>query len=521
MTTISDENQYAPLSSPLDEGKRRDARSGGLKDDAKEQAFAAKEGIKARAAQLKEQVANSDAAHTIMDKVSGTLDSLRQKAGISQEQVDDAKSQASELKERGAAKARQIQKKGIREEEVQELADDVSQQAAEGWETVKRKGNRQAKQLGAQADAKLNEKLSPEQRAALDRNLRTAKAQAQRMERKAQGFSDRLILQLFSSPALRSTRNFIRRNRLQLPVVVLSFILTMWAGLGLIRMLTVSSKPSPPEFDIHSAENSAHWLKYWGGEYAGKAAEMQTSLAGRAAAFLANYEWDKVKDKLTLSEYRKIGVEKLGLREPTWTEWAMAKLTGRPLTWQSRVNNVLNLARAGIYRRDIVEKPGIVDRVKSMLRPNEPTLSEKAGDYIDSVLHRREPTLGEKAAGVWESLTTKPEPTLGEKAAGAAEALRDRIPGMAPAEPEGLVDGLKHKLADGYDSLRSNLPGSSAYAQAKQAAYDAAHPSTLDQLKSTANYVKNRVVHGAQEAKHNVQDRSNEAADKAKWKMGL
>jgi hypothetical protein len=245
-------------------------------------------------------------------------------------------------------------------------------------------------------------------------------------------------------------------------------------------LITSVATPTVPEFDIHSKENTANWLRYHAGEYRDRAADMKDSLSGRAASFLANYEWDALKNRAV--DYRDIGLNKLGLREPTWTEWGWAKLTGRPITWQDRVSGVLKLAQDGINRADL-QKDGIFNRVKNMLHPHEPTLTERASGVYDSI--------------------------------------KSNIPGMHTAPAEGVVDGLKHKIQDGIDSIRSHLPGGESIEAARQRAYEATHPSTLDQIKSGATYLKNRVVHGAQEAAHIAQDRANEAADKAKYKAGL
>jgi hypothetical protein len=79
---------------------------------------------------------------------------------------------------------------------------------------------------------------------------------------------------------------------------------------------------------------------------------LHASLAERAAALLANHENDLARAKAGLIEYRDIGTYKLGLREPTWTEWAWAKATGQPITWRERVRHIVKLAKRGVHLQD-------------------------------------------------------------------------------------------------------------------------------------------------------------------------
>lgn len=424
---IADSNQYDVLSSPRDEGKTDEGlRSRFGKDDIKEQAFQAREMIKSKVLDLKEQVVSSGIVNTVSSQLQPAIDLVKEKAGISKDVPN--------------------------EQAVEDLKDD----AAGEWEEVKRKGNRQMKKAKEVVNQKLDENLTKDQKAKLNKGLRQAKRGANQLEGEARGWSNQLINSTLSAPRLRPVKNFIVRNNLQLPAVILGAILTLWMGLTLIRLITSVATPSKPEFDIHSKENTAAWLRYHAGDYKDRAIDMKDSLATRAAAFLANYEWDALKGRAV--DYRDIGMNKLGLTEPTWTEWAWAKLMGRPITWQDRVTNVLSLAKSGLNRADL-HKEGIFDRMKHMLNP--------------------EPTLTEKASGM---------------ASGVYDSIKANIPGMRTpvVEPTGVVDGIKMKLQDGINTVTSG-----------------------------ANYIKNRVVHSAQEAAHIAQDRANEASDKAKFKAGL
>lgn len=446
---VSDSNQYDVLSSPIDEGKSAEGiRSRFSKDDIKEQAFQAREMIKSKVLDLKEQVVKTGVVNTVSAQLQPAIDFAKEKVGLP--------TTAS----------------------TERLAAEVQDQATGEWQEVKRKGAKQLAKGKEALDEQLDEKLTKEQRAKLNKSLRQAKKGAIQLEGQAKGFSNKLINLTLSNPRLRPMKSFIQRNNLQLPVVILGSLFTLWFGLTLIRLVTDVATPKVPEFDIHSKTETLNWLKYHAGEYKDRAIDMKDSLSGRAAAFLANYEWDKLKGRAI--DYRDIGMNKLGLAEPTWGEWAWAKLTGRPITWQDRVENVLELTKQGLNRVDL-KTGGLFDRVKHMLSPHEPTMAEKASDVYDSI--------------------------------------KSHIPGMRP-EPS-MMDNVKNTIVDGVNTIRSHLPGGESIEAARARAYAAAHPSTIDQIKSGATYLKNRVVHGAQEAAHIAQDRANEAADKAKYKVGL
>jgi len=426
------QNQFEVLN---DEGKIEDnsLRSRFGKDDIKEQAFQAKEAVKTKVIDLKEQVVNSNLYHTVTDSLEKGIEFAKEKAGI--------------------------------QKSNEELLADAQEKAAGGWEEVKRKGHKASKKAEQVINEKLDENLTPEQK----RTLKSAGRTAKKLEHRAEGFANKFLNMTFNTPQLRPFKHFIQRNHLQLPLMIFASFMTLWMGLTIIRWITYFTIPAKPEFDIHSPENTFAWLKYHAGDYKDKAVDMRDSLSARAATFLAQHDFDRLKSGAI--DYRDIGLRWLGLQEPTWSEWAWAKLLGRPITWQDRVNNVLDLAKDGINRVDL-KSGGLFDRVKHMLHP---------------------------------------EPTL-------YESVRDNIPGL---RQEGLVDGMKHKLQDGIDTVRSHLPGGESIESLRQRAYEATHPSTLDQLKSGAEYIKNRVVHGAQEAVHIAQDRANEASDKFKYKTGL
>lgn len=441
-----DSNQYDVLSSPIDEGKSSEglrARFG--KDDLKEQAFQAREMIKTKVFDLKEQVVNSGIVNTVTSQLQPAIDLVKEKAGIAPSAT------------------------------AEEAAAELQEQAAGEWQEVKRKGNKQLQKSKEAVDHELDSRLTKEQRAKLNKGLRQAKKGAVQLEGQAKGWSNDLINLTMSNPRVRPIKNFIQRNNLQLPVVIFGSLFTLWFGLTMIRLVTDVTTPKVPVFDIHSKTETMNWLKFHAGEYKDRAIDMKDSLSGRAAAFLANYEWDKLKGRAL--DYKDIGMNKLGLQEPTWGEWAWARLTGRPITWQDRVENVLDLTKQGLNRVDL-KTGGLFDRVKHMLSPHEPTMAEKASGVYDSIRN-----------------TIHPEPTM--------------------------MENVKSTIVDGVNTIRSHLPGGESIEAARQRAYDATHPSTLDQLKNGATYLKNRVVHGAQEAAHIAQDRAQEAADRAHYKTGI
>lgn len=458
MSNVEQTNQFDVLASPIDEGKSSEVRRRGGKDDIKEQAFQAREGIKSKAADLKEQVVASK--DNLLGKVQSSLSSgielAKQKAGYAADKPTD------------------------------EIVEEVQEQAEEGWEAVKRKGKHQAKQAKEVVNQKVDENLTQEQKQKLKKGLKTAERGAKDAQLQAQSWSNNLIGQVFAGPQLRPVKNFIVRNNLQLPVVILGALLSLWAGLTIIRLITSAATPAKPEFDIHSKEATAEWLRYHAGDYKDRAVDMKDSLSARAATYLANHNWQKMQGKAI--DYKDIGMRRLGLAEPTWGEWAWAKLTGRPVTWEDRVNSVLSLAQNGINRVDLkhLAGAGLLNKVKSAF--------------------------------------ATPEPTLADRASAAYDRVKSHLPGQAVPEPS-YYESLKQNLADGVESIKAKIPGTEAAREAaeiaKAKAYAATHPSTLDKIKSGANYVKNRIVHGAEEIGHNVQDRSNEAADKAKLKMGL
>lgn len=447
---VSDSNQFDVLSSPNAEGKSQEGGLAGLrarfsKDDVKEQAFQAREAIKTKAVDLKEQVVGSGLINTVQANVA----SLTAAASSG---IETLKAQV-----------------GLAGATNEEVVSEIQEKAGPEWEEVKRKGNKQMKKAAAVVDQKLDENLTQDQRAKLNKATRQAKKGAIQLERQAEGWSNTLINSTLRGPALRPVKTFIQRNNLQLPVVVFMSLFSLWLGLNMIRLVTSVATPKVPEFDIHSKEATMDWVKYHAGEYKDRAIDMRTSLSGRAAAFLANHQFDKMRNSAI--DYRDIALNKLGLAEPTWGEWAWAKLTGRPITYQERVESVLNLAKDGLSRADL-----------------------KTGGLFAGLKH-----------------TLFPEATLGDK-------IKAQIPGMKPV---GVVEGLKNSIVDGIDTIRSHLPGGESVEAARQRAYEATHPSTIDQLKNGATYVKNRIVHGAQEAAHIAQDRANEAADKARYKTGL
>lgn len=451
---VQDSNQFDVLRSPVEGKQDEGLRSRFSKDDIKEQAFQAREAIKTRALDLKEMVvsktsglAQSDVVKSVSTQIQSGIDFAKEKVGIAKDTSNEDA-------------AVQLQEK------------------AEGeWQEVKHKGRAQVKKAKEVVDDKLDENLTSKQRQQLNKAALKAKKGAVQLERQAEGFSNTLINNTLRGPQLRPLKMFIQKNNLQLPVVILGSLLTLWLGLTMIRMVTMITSPKVPEFDIHSKEATMDWVKYHAGEYKDKAIDMRSSLTGRAAAFLANHEFDKLKNSAI--DWKEVGIRKLGLQEPTWGEWAWAKITGRPITWQDRVTSVLDLAKDGISRVDL-KSAGLFAGIKNYLHP---------------------------------------EPTMADRAAGAYDYVKTHMPGQR--EPEGVVDGLKHRLQDGIDNIRSHLPGGESIEAARQRAYEATHPSTLDQIRSGANYIKNRVIHGAQEAGHIAQDRANELADKAKLKTGL
>jgi hypothetical protein len=424
-----------------------------------------------------------------------------------------------------SAGVEQLKKRaGVADKSNDELVEDAQDAATGEWETVQRKGKHVAKKASDAVEQAVDEKLTPAQKAQLKKGVKDVKRGAEKATRQAEGWSANLVSSVLSAPQLRPAKAFILRNNLSLPVVILGALLSLWLSLSLIRLATAG--PKQPEFDIHDKESSMAWLKFHAGDYKDRAVDMRDSLSARSAAFLANNNWEKLQKKGV--DYREIGMKRLGLSEPTWGEWAWARITGRPLSWQDRVTSTLSLARAGINRKDIqAQSQGLLNKLKNSL-PDMPTL-------------HREPTAAERAQGVVDSIKAKlpgqHETTLGERIQDGIDSIRSHLPGQreptAAERAQGIVDSIKAKLPhqheatlgerihDGIDSIRSHLPGGESIEAAKQRAYDATHQSTLDKVKSGATYVKNRIVHGAEEAAHKAEDAAKRAADEARYKAGL
>jgi len=394
----------------------------------------------------------------------------------------------------------------------------------------------------------------------------------------------------------------------------------VWLSLSLIRVISQASAPAEPEFDIHSLEASKAWAKHHAGNYKNQALDMKESLSSRAAHFLANTpNVDSIRTQAV--DWKDIGMNKLGLQQPTWTEWAMHYVTGRPITWQGRVLSVLDLTKKGLKaytaptRATINRAAGYVDNklgasdklnsAKSLLGRNveirEPTLLEKAQSWItgkDASLNARaeaearlqaeslsgrvgaaadslkaslvdgveslkaripgsadaeaathRSTLDKVTDGI-ESIKARIPGTAEAKAAAEAAAHRStldkvtdninggiasikaHIPGTADAKAaaeaathRSTLDKVTDNINGGIESIKAHIPGTAEakaaaeLAQAKLAA--PTHRSTLDKVASGAEYVKNRIVHGAEEAQHIAQDKANRVMDEAKLKAGL
>ena len=471
-------NQYGALQSPTlssaDDGKTADAgsrlRFG--KDDLKEQAYQAREMVKTKAADLREQVMKDGVLATAQAQMQPAIDAVKhQVAGLTEK--------ATEATEPGA------------DVDDATLDDDTAEgeatAAAGQWEEVKRRGGNQMAKAADAVSSKLDASLSAAQRAQLKQAGARVKQGAARLEQRAEGWTNRLLdVGVLSSARLRPAKAFIRRHNLQLPSVILASLVGLWLSLTLIRLVTSVSHPHAPAIDIHSPAASTAWIKYHAGEYKDKALDMRASLTDRAAAFLANHDYDAMRGKAI--DYRQIGLSKLGLAEPTWGEWAWAKLTGRPITWQERVQHVIDLTKQGVQRPDILTRLGL---------RHEPTMQQKANGVVDSIKAHM-PSMPSMPSVHMPSM-----PNILHK-----------------AEPASTLDNIKASLADGVDTLRAHLPGHADVDAAKARAYAATHASTLDNIKTTAEYVKNRIVHGSQEAAHRAQDAAQAAADKARYKVG-
>jgi len=464
MSSIVDRNDYAVLSgSPTTaESKSWEGQARNLKDDAKEQAHQAKTQIKSTAASLQEQVV----------------------AGVNKG-VQIAKEKAAQL----------TGKPALAHASNEELVSQAEGAAQEGWEEVKRRTNRSVAKGAQQIDDTLDEKLTPAQRAKLNKGVRQAKHAGMRAQVKAKG----LVGSVLSSPQLRPIRGFIERNNLQLPVMVLGTILTLWLSLSLIRLATTSIAPSAPEFDIHSKEASMNWLKWHAGDYKDRAVDMKDSLSSRAAHFLANHDLDSMKSQAV--DWKDIGMKKLGLAEPTWGEWAWSYLTGRPITWKDRVTSVLSLTKTGLATSLASSKGTIqntINDAKHSLGIHEPSMLERATNWI-----------------------TGRDTSLQARARAEAERQAATLSGRM----SGTIDSLKDSVNEGLSNVRAHIPGT---AEAKEAAllaqrkaYEATHQSLGSKVASGAEYVKNRIVHGAEEAAHRAEESAKRAVDEAKLKTGL
>jgi hypothetical protein len=146
---------------------------------------------------------------------------------------------------------------------------------------------------------------------------------------------------------VRRPRTPVHHRRLPMGVAVMILMASVVIGSYMLR--EAATPHHPPAFDIHSPEASIAWIKYHAGAYKDQVVvDLRASLADRAAALVANHAHDLQLAKYGLVEYRDIGMHKLGLSEPTWTEWAWAKLTGQPITWRERVRHIVKLAKQGI-----------------------------------------------------------------------------------------------------------------------------------------------------------------------------
>ena len=446
-------------------------RSRFSKDDIKDQAYQAREYVKTKAIDLKEQINKEGVAATVQAQLQPAIDLVKEKVG--------------------------------------ELTSSGSSTDA----TPVRRGGPQIKQTGI---------LSAEQQANLQRGV-------QDLQEKAVDISNEAYSRM------RQVKQVIRKNRLQTPAFILGTLLTLWIGLTVIRLTTRQTKP---EFDIHSQEASTSWLKYHAGDFRGKMIDMKESLTDRAASFLSNHDFDALKTKTI--DYREIGMKKLGLTEPTWSEWAWAKLTGRPITWKDRVEHVVDLTKQGIQRPDILTRLGL---------KHQPTLNEKASGMADSI-HGKASGLADsvsgKVSGLADSLSGKASgladsaaglvDSVSGKASHLADSLKAQIPDSLHSHMHSFrdavdptpssIDVLKAKVQAGVDSLKEHLPHSAdelaALTKAKLgAATEIDRPSsTLDDLRSKAEYVKNRAVHGTQEAIHKAQDAAQRAADELRYTVG-
>ena len=387
--------------------------------------------------------------------------------------------------------------KKLAEASTDELLAEGQDAAAEGWEEVKRRGGKATKE----AERQLDENLTPAQKA----KLAKAKQAGARTQRKAEG----LFASVLSAPQLRPVRNFIEKNNLQLPVLILGAILSLWLSLSLIRLISTATVPPTPEFDIHSLEASKAWARHHAGEYKNQAVDLKESLSTRAAHFLSSTpDLDSLRTQAV--DWKDIGMKRLGLAEPTWSEWIMHYVTGRPISWKGRVLSVLDLAKNGLK----FSAAGRAASGASKLGSHE---LKHARELLNQKLGIREPTLLEKAT----SWLTGKDASLAARAEAEARLQAASLSGRVGA----AADSLKANLAEGVASVKAHIPGTAeakAAAELAEAKLRAAtHQSTLDKVASGAEYIKNRIVHGAEEAAHIAEDNAKRAMDEAKLKAGL
>jgi hypothetical protein len=242
-----------------------------------------------------------------------------------------------------------------------------------------------------------------------------------------------------------------------------------------------------------------NWLKWHAGDYKDRAVDMKDSLSSRAAHFLANHDLDTMKNQAI--DWKDIGMKKLGLAEPTWGEWAWSYLTGRPITWKDRVTSVLSLTKTGLATSLASSKGAIqnsINDAKHTLGIHEPSMLERATNWI-----------------------TGRDTSLQARARAEAERQAASLSGRM----SGTIDSLKDSVSEGLSNVRAHIPGT---AEAKEAAllaqrkaYEATHQSLGSKVASGAEYVKNRIVHGAEEAAHRAEESAKRAVDEAKLKTGL
>jgi len=163
--------------------------------------------------------------------------------------------------------------------------------------------------------------------------------------------------------------------------------------------------------------------------------------------------------------------------------------------------SVLDLARSGLSTSLSSTKAAgkeQLNSIKSTLGLQEPSMLERGINWItgrDSSLQARAKLEAERQAA----------------------SLSGKV--------SGTIDSIKDTVSEGIANVRSHIPGTAeareAAELAKQRAYEATHPSTLSKVSSGAEYIKNRIVHGAEEAAHRAEESTKRAMDEAKLKTGL